>query len=137
MRDVPGPVQVKPQRAVINLHMQLIAVYYNAIYCDTLLISLHKSGLDIWTYDDFMKSINRTCLGMAGKTQKNEPGLLTSGIKKRIAAPIRWHNPNNRSAFIHLSAIMPVIVGINIAEIPIVEKIAPNSAPPHCLSWNQ
>ena len=37
----------------------------------------------------------------------------------------------------YLSAIIPVNAGIMMDEIPSVEKIAPNSAPLHCLVPNQ
>src|SRR5215217_8514399 len=70
-------------------------------------------------------------------TQKKTLGSVTKGRQKSTTAPHKCITPYNFSAFTYLSAIIPVMVGIKMAEIPIVEKIAPNCAPDHPLFWNQ
>lgn len=70
-------------------------------------------------------------------TQKKVVGLSTKGRQKRTTDARICKPPYSFSAFMNRSEMIPVIAGINIDEIPIVEKITPNSAPDHCLFWNQ
>jgi hypothetical protein len=65
MWEIFGPIQVQPQGATVHFHMQFTAVYDTVVYGDAFPIPLNKGYLDIWTYYDFMKTINKACLGMA------------------------------------------------------------------------
>lgn len=59
-------------------------------------------------------------------------------VSENIAMPLSMcRMPYSFSAFIHLSAIIPKIAGINTDAMPNVEKTAPNSDPPHFLFSNQ
>jgi hypothetical protein len=62
-------------------------------------------------------------------TQKNTVGFVTIGTQNSTIDPKICNAPYSFSACIHLSDIMPAIAGINIDEMPMVEKIAPNCAP--------
>lgn len=66
-------------------------------------------------------------------TQNMVDGSLTKGTQNRMAAAMMWKIPYKRSAFIQRSARIPAMAGINREAIPMVEKIAPNSVPDHCL----
>jgi hypothetical protein len=66
-------------------------------------------------------------------TQKNVVGLSTRGRQNRTVAPKICIIAYNFSALTNLSEMIPIRAGINIAEIPMVENMAPNSAPDHCL----
>jgi hypothetical protein len=58
-------------------------------------------------------------------TQKKRSGSVTVDASKRQAAPIICEIPKTRSAFTHLSAIMPITAGIMQEAIPSVRNTLP------------
>ena len=77
--DIFGPVQVQPQRTVLNFHMQFTAVYYSLVYGDAFLIPLDKCNLDVWAYYDFMKMTYRSGLSIGDTRYKHKHACSQNG----------------------------------------------------------
>jgi hypothetical protein len=67
---------------------------------------------------------------LASISQNSVRGSSTAGTRNSNAPPTRCSTPYSRSAWTHLSATMPISAGMNSEASPMVEKIAPNCAPP-------